>query len=191
LRLAIPAFLLFGPCRGERSRVAHVVPGGLDPAVGALDVRDAELVDMAVEGIGDFRLRAARWGEPKKGRLGFSDRKIGMGGWDIGSGRKEVEMNKGSPDAETRDVSPVRELRPEEIAAAMDGVLRPHEAEPDWIEAFLPSPCVQNHAANLAFLADGSLACVWFGGTMEGMGDISVWMSRLPAGAGRWDRPSA
>jgi hypothetical protein len=28
-------------------------PGGLDPAVGALDVRDAELVDMAVEGIGE------------------------------------------------------------------------------------------------------------------------------------------
>jgi len=33
--------------------VAHVVPGGLDPAVGTLDVRDAELVDVAVEGIGD------------------------------------------------------------------------------------------------------------------------------------------
>jgi hypothetical protein len=29
------------------------IPGGLDPAIGALDVRDAELVDMAVEGIGD------------------------------------------------------------------------------------------------------------------------------------------
>jgi hypothetical protein len=59
-----------------------------------------------------------------------------------------------------REVPPARELRPEEIAAAMDGVLRPHETEPDRIEAFLPSPCVQNHAANLAFLADGSLACV-------------------------------
>jgi hypothetical protein len=32
---------------------SHVVPGGLDPAVGALDVRDAELVDMPVERIGD------------------------------------------------------------------------------------------------------------------------------------------
>jgi hypothetical protein len=30
-----------------------VVPGGLDPAVGTLDVRDAELVDMAVEEVGD------------------------------------------------------------------------------------------------------------------------------------------
>ena len=36
------------------------------------------------------------------------------------------------------------------------------------------------------FWPDGSLACVSFGGTVEGMGDISVWMSRLPAGAGRW-----
>jgi predicted neuraminidase len=95
-------------------------------------------------------------------------------------------MTKGSPAPESPQVSPGRELQPEEIAAAMDGVLRPHETEPDRFEAFLPSPCVQNHAANLAFLADGSLACVWFGGTMEGMGDISVWMSRLPAGAGRW-----
>src|ERR671918_170513 len=47
------AFLLLSPCRGERTGVAHVVPGGRDPAVGTLDVGDAELVDMAVEGIGD------------------------------------------------------------------------------------------------------------------------------------------
>ncbi len=95
-------------------------------------------------------------------------------------------MNKGPLDPDMRQVSPARELRPEEIAAAMDGILRPHQTEPDRTEAFLPSPCVQNHAANLAFLADGSLACVWFGGTMEGMGDISIWMSRLAVGAERW-----
>ena len=81
------------------------------------------------------------------------------------------------------------ELQPDEIAAAMDGVLRPHASELDRIEVFLPSPCVQNHAANLSILADGSLACVWFGGTMEGMGDISIWMSTLPAGAERWGQP--
>jgi hypothetical protein len=51
--LATPAFLLLGASHRERTGIAHVVPGGLDPAVGALDVRDAELVDMAVEGIGD------------------------------------------------------------------------------------------------------------------------------------------
>jgi hypothetical protein len=33
-RLATPAFLLFGRCQGERVGIAHVVPGGLDPAVG-------------------------------------------------------------------------------------------------------------------------------------------------------------
>ena len=52
-RLAIPTFLLLGPCQGELTGIAHVVPGGLDPAVGTLDVGDAELVDVAVEGIGD------------------------------------------------------------------------------------------------------------------------------------------
>ena len=52
-RVATAAFLLFGRYRCERSGVAHVVPGALDLAVGTLDVRDAELVDVAVEGIGD------------------------------------------------------------------------------------------------------------------------------------------
>jgi hypothetical protein len=47
------AFLLFGRCRCERAGVADVVPGSRDPAVGTLDVGDAEPVDMAVEGIGD------------------------------------------------------------------------------------------------------------------------------------------
>jgi hypothetical protein len=52
-RWRLAAFLLFGTYCGEYTRVAHVVPGGRDPAVGTLDVGDAELVDMAVEGIGD------------------------------------------------------------------------------------------------------------------------------------------
>jgi predicted neuraminidase len=77
-----------------------------------------------------------------------------------------------------------RELDPAEIAAKMDGRLRPHPSEAGRIEAFLPSPAVQNHAANLSFLPDGTLVCVWFGGTMEGMGDISIYMSRLTDG--RW-----
>ena len=68
----------------------------------------------------------------------------------------------------------------------MDGILRRHATEPDRIEAFLPSPCIQNHAANLCWLPDGTLACTWFGGTMEGMGDISIWLSRLAPGATRW-----
>jgi len=35
-------------------------------------------------------------------------------------------------------------------------------------------------------LGDGSLGCVWFGGTQEGMSDISVYFSRLNAGASTW-----
>jgi hypothetical protein len=58
-RRRLPAFLLLGARHGEDTRVAHVVPGGLDPAVGTLDVREAELVDMAVEEIGDADVTTA------------------------------------------------------------------------------------------------------------------------------------
>jgi predicted neuraminidase len=80
-------------------------------------------------------------------------------------------------------------LKPEEVSALMDGMLRANTAQTGRFDAYLPSPCIQNHAANLAFLADGTLTCVWFGGTMEGMGDISVYMSRLTPGADRWSEP--
>ncbi|MCX5530182.1 exo-alpha-sialidase [Streptomyces sp. NBC_00006] len=53
----------------------------------------------------------------------------------------------------------------------------------------LPTPTVQSHAANLTVLPDGELGCVWFGGTQEGMADICVWFSRLPAGAAEWSEP--
>jgi predicted neuraminidase len=66
----------------------------------------------------------------------------------------------------------------------MDGVLR--QVEPGRQDAFIPSPALQNHAASLARLPGGALACVWFGGTMEGMPDISVHMSVLDEAAGRW-----
>ncbi len=71
------------------------------------------------------------------------------------------------------------------IADLMDGVLRSGE-HGDRREAYLPSPSVQNHAANLMTLGDGSLGCVWFGGTQEGKADISVHMARLAPGADRW-----
>lgn len=68
-----------------------------------------------------------------------------------------------------------------------DGLLRPRPDGGD--EALLPTPTVQCHAANLAFLPNGDLACVWFGGTQEGVSDISVHLSRLPAGGDRWLDP--
>ena len=69
-----------------------------------------------------------------------------------------------------------------------DGVVRP-AAETGRRDALLPAPQVQNHAANLTVLPDGSLACVWFAGTQEGVPDISVWFSRLTPDADTWSEP--
>ena len=69
---------------------------------------------------------------------------------------------------------------------AADGLLRPHPFAADATVALIPSPCVQNHAANLIELKGGDIACVWFGGTQEGIADISIWFSRLRRGADRW-----
>jgi predicted neuraminidase len=66
----------------------------------------------------------------------------------------------------------------------MDGLIRPR-GEGRW-DAYLPSPSPQNHAASLARLPGGELACVWFGGTMEGLPDISIHMSVLDEAAGKW-----
>jgi predicted neuraminidase len=74
----------------------------------------------------------------------------------------------------------------EDISDRMDGILRPRPNHPGQFEAFIPSPCPQNHACNLMELHDGSLGCVWFGGTQEGMADISVHFSRLEKGSSRW-----
>lgn len=73
--------------------------------------------------------------------------------------------------------------------AVPTGSVAPSPNDAGLTEALIPSPCVQNHAANLMPLANGDLACVWFGGTQEGMADISIYMSRLPAGQTRWSQP--
>ncbi|WP_119153521.1 sialidase family protein [Caldimonas tepidiphila] len=71
----------------------------------------------------------------------------------------------------------------------LNGLLQTHPEDPAREVADLPSPRVQAHAANLMELADGTLCCAWFGGTMEGRSDISVFMSRLEPGARRWSAP--
>lgn len=75
-------------------------------------------------------------------------------------------------------------MEPDEIAAAMTGLLT--GSAQGRHEGFLPSPKVQNHAAFLANLSDGALICAWFGGTLEGKSDISIYASVLPAGGFRW-----
>lgn len=71
--------------------------------------------------------------------------------------------------------------------SAFDGLLRARSDE--GVEALLPTPTVQCHAANLAALPGGDLACVWFGGTQEGVSDISIYLSRLVEGSDRWLEP--
>lgn len=68
--------------------------------------------------------------------------------------------------------------KPETLAAAPGDAARQ--------ECFIPTPCVQNHAAFLMELPGGDLGCTWFGGTQEGVPDISVRFSRLVPGATRW-----
>ncbi|WP_163467575.1 sialidase family protein [Klebsiella michiganensis] len=72
------------------------------------------------------------------------------------------------------------------VTAIRDGIIKQHEQDAGVETAMLPSSCPQNHAANLLPLPDGSLMCVWFGGTQEGVADISVWGSRLLLGSRQW-----
>ncbi|WVT76775.1 exo-alpha-sialidase (plasmid) [Sinorhizobium chiapasense] len=78
-------------------------------------------------------------------------------------------------------------MDPEEIARSMNGLLQ--AASSGRMEALLPSPMIQNHAAFLHLLSDGALACAWFGGTLEGKSDISIFASVLPKGATQWGPP--
>lgn len=72
------------------------------------------------------------------------------------------------------------------VTLIRDGVIRPQSQDAQTESAILPSPCPQNHAANLLPLPDGSLMCVWFGGTQEGIADISIWGSRLHPQSRQW-----
>jgi len=76
-----------------------------------------------------------------------------------------------------------------EINDIIIGKLHQNLNDPDRIEAFLPSSCVQNHASNILPLDNGDLLCVWFSGTQEGMSDISIYMSRLNKGETEWSAP--
>lgn len=71
-------------------------------------------------------------------------------------------------------------------AMSCPACLRPHPDDPGRLIADIPSPCVQNHAANLMPLPSGDIGCVWFGGSQEGKSDISIYFSRLPAGQSCW-----
>jgi len=69
------------------------------------------------------------------------------------------------------------------------GLLHKNLEDDNRIDAYIPSPTVQNHAANLLPLPNGDLLCVWFAGTQEGISDISVLCSRLRKGSSAWTNP--
>lgn len=56
-------------------------------------------------------------------------------------------------------------------------------------ERKIPTPCVSNHASNLLELGNGDLLCVWFGGSMEGSSDISIYMARFDRARAAWLAP--
>ncbi len=69
-----------------------------------------------------------------------------------------------------------------------DGTCYLHH-ETDRIEALLPTEVPSNHAPSLIELNNGDIACVWFGGSDEGAGDIKIYLSRLGSREARWSRP--
>jgi predicted neuraminidase len=70
-----------------------------------------------------------------------------------------------------------------------DGRLFRSPADGGRIEAYIPPMGQENHAANMVELPNGDLLCVWFAGTGEGIGDVNIAMSRLPANEARWTQP--
>ncbi|MFK0386835.1 sialidase family protein [Agrobacterium sp. NPDC090273] len=75
-------------------------------------------------------------------------------------------------------------MTPDDIARAMTGAIVSASSERQ--EALLPSPMIQNHASFLHLLDDGALVCAWFGGTLEGKSDISIFASVLLPGTSNW-----
>lgn len=75
-------------------------------------------------------------------------------------------------------------MTPDNIAERMTGRIKAMSG--GRVEAFLPSPVIHNHASFLQWLPDGTLACAWFAGTLEGRPDIFIRMSTLAPGSDRW-----
>ncbi len=74
-------------------------------------------------------------------------------------------------------------------AATMPGKLHHAEGDAARTVAYLPAATVQSHASNLIALDNGDVLCAWFGGTQEGVPDISIYLSRLAKGSSTWTDP--
>ena len=74
------------------------------------------------------------------------------------------------------------ESAPIQMEAVVQTISRPYS----YKEAYLPTETAQCHASNLLLLPNGDLLCAWFGGSMEGKPDISIYLSRLISGQQSW-----
>ena len=74
-------------------------------------------------------------------------------------------------------------------AMVVDGRLFRSPSDAKRVEAFIPRAGNENHAANLLELPNGDMLCVWFAGTREGISDVRIALSRLPAGEAQWTKP--
>jgi predicted neuraminidase len=71
----------------------------------------------------------------------------------------------------------------------LDGRLFRSPADGHRVEAYIPPMGPENHASNMVELPSGDLLCVWFAGTSEGISDVNIAMSRLPASEAQWSQP--
>jgi predicted neuraminidase len=76
-----------------------------------------------------------------------------------------------------------------DVSAGRPGCLAKVPGDEQRLTADIPTLCAQAHAANLMPLANGDLACVWFGGSQEGVADISIYFSRLARDGECWSVP--
>lgn len=54
---------------------------------------------------------------------------------------------------------------------------------------FLEAPFASCHASTLSQTASGDLLCAWFGGTEEGVQDVTIWLSKLDDKSLSWSSP--
>jgi predicted neuraminidase len=83
------------------------------------------------------------------------------------------------------DKSQVLDLR----SMALHGALYRSPADGNRVEAYIPPIGPENHASNMVELPNGDLLCVWFSGTGEGISDVNIALSRLPAAGAQWGPP--
>jgi predicted neuraminidase len=76
------------------------------------------------------------------------------------------------------------------MSMVLDGRLYRPPGDGNRVEAFIPSMGHENHAANMLELPNGDLLCAWFAGSREGIRDVRIALSRLPAGQDRWTQPA-